>query len=155
MSDASAEDFVAINDLLCRFFAAFDDKDWEAMSAVLAEEVFIDYSASGREAPTRIKGADFVTLRRNAVDALSKQHGFSNLLLTRNGEGVRGSCNYLIFRFALDFAGEGADHYHSCGKYWFDFTRQDGSWKIAGIVQKSLRSWGNRDLHRGSNKQKP
>ena len=30
------------------------------------------------------------------------------------------------------------------------FSNDDGRWKITSIVQKSLRSWGNAQLHGGS-----
>src|SRR5215218_3127681 len=118
-----ARDRIAINDVVWRFFLAFDERDWAAMEACLATEVFIDYASSGREQPNTISGAEFVQRRRNAVDTLAKHHSFSNLLLTRDGDGVKGRCNYLILRFDRDFKGKGEDFYHSCGAYEFLFAR--------------------------------
>ncbi|TDH39167.1 hypothetical protein E2A64_08850 [Pseudohoeflea suaedae] len=138
-----------IHDLLCRFFLAFDEKDWVAMRATLADEVFIDYASSGREQPGAMTGDEFVGRRRGAVDELSKQHSFSNLLLSATDSGVHGRCNYLILRFATASNGA-ADSYHSCGSYEFVFQPVDASWRISSITQKALRSWGNRDLHGGS-----
>jgi hypothetical protein len=152
METLDALDHIAINDVLCRFFLAFDERDWAAMEACLATEVFIDYASSGREQPITMSGAEFVQRRRNAVDALAKHHSFSNLLLTRGGDGVKGRCNYLILRFDRDFKGEGEDFYHSCGAYEFRFGKADGAWKITSITQRALRSWGNRQLHAGTRK---
>ncbi|UVF19266.1 nuclear transport factor 2 family protein [Microvirga terrae] len=143
-------DHIAINDVLCRFFLAFDERDWAAMEACLATEVFIDYASSGREPPNTMNGAEFVQRRRNAVDTLAKHHSFSNLLLSNEPEGVRGRCNYLILRFDRDFKGEGEDFYHSCGAYEFRFGKAEGLWKISSITQRALRSWGNRQLHGGT-----
>jgi hypothetical protein len=145
-------DHIAINDVLCRFFLAFDERDWTAMESCLAPEIFIDYASSGRERPSSMSSAEFVQRRRNAVDTLSKHHSFSNLLLTKQEDGVQGRCNYLILRFDRDFKGEGDDFYHSCGAYELLFGRAEGAWKITSITQRALRSWGNRQLHGGSRK---
>jgi hypothetical protein len=143
-------DRIAINDLLCRFFLAFDERDWMAMDNCPAPEVFIDYSSSGREQPGAMTSAEFVQRRRDAVDTLAKHHSFSNLLLSEQADGARGRCNYLILRFDRDFRGEGEDFYHSCGAYEFVFGKVHSSWKISSITQKALRSWGNRQLHGGT-----
>jgi hypothetical protein len=140
----------AIHDLLCRFFLAFDERDWDSMAGCLAAEMFVDYSSSGRELPSRMRGSDFVARRRGAVDTLAKQHSFSNLLLSLEADGARGRCNYLILRFDRDHSGPGEDFYHSCGSYEFGFSNDDGRWRITSIVQRSLRSWGNAQLHDGS-----
>jgi hypothetical protein len=122
------------------------------MEKCLAPEVFIDYSSSGREQPSVMSGAEFVQRRRDAVDTLAKHHSFSNLLLSKEEDGVRGRCNYLILRFDRDFKGEGEDFYHSCGAYEFLFGKASDSWKITSITQRALRSWGNRQLHGGTRK---
>ena len=145
-------DHIAINDLLCCFFLAFDERDWTAMERCLAPEVFIDYASSGREQPSTMSSAEFVQRRRNAIDTLSKHHSFSNLLLTKEERGVRGRCNYLILRFDRAFMGDGDDFYHSCGAYEFLFGKAEGAWKITNITQRALQSWGNRQLHAGTRK---
>lgn len=144
-----------VHDLLCRFFLCFDERGWAMMETLLAAEVSVDYASSGREAPSRMSGPAFVARRRDAVDTLSKQHSFSNLDVTMAPEGLRARCNYLILRFSQDQVAGGDDFFHSCGAYFFDFVRGDGSLKISGITQHLLRSWGNRDLHGGSRKSAP
>ena len=152
METLDALDHIAINDILCRFFLAFDERDWASMQNCLSTEVFIDYASSGREQPSTMSSTEFVQRRRNAVDTLAKHHSFSNLLLTKQENGVGGRCNYLILRFDRDFKGEGEDFYHSCGAYEFRFGKAEGAWKITSITQRALRSWGNRQLHGGSRK---
>lgn len=150
MEALDALDHIAINDVLCRFFLAFDKRDWPVMENCLASEVFIDYSSSGREQPSTMSGAEFVQRRRDAFDTLAKHHSFSNLLLSKDEDGVTGRCNYLILRFARHFEGEGEDFYHSCGAYEFGFRKAENAWKITSITQRALRSWGNRQLHGGT-----
>ena len=152
MEPLDALNHIAINDLLCCFYLAFDERDWAAMETCLAPEVFIDYSSSGREQPSTMSSTKFVQRRRDAVDTLAKHHSFSNLLLTKEEDGVRGRCNYLILRFDRAFTGEGEDFYHSCGAYEFRFGKADGAWKITSITQRALQSWGNRQLHAGARK---
>jgi hypothetical protein len=145
-------DHIAINDVLCRFFAAFDERDWTAMDSCIAPEVFIDYSSSVHEQPRVMSGSEFVQRRRDTVDTLAKHHSFSNLLLSREADTVRGRCNYLILRFDRDFRGPGENFYHSCGAYEFLFSKAHGPWKITSIVQRALQSWGNSQLHGGTRK---
>lgn len=152
MQNLDPIDHIAINNVLCRFFAAFDERDWTAMDSCLAPEVFIDYSSSGREHPRAMSGSEFVQRRRDAVDSLAKHHSFSNLLLSREADTVRGRCNYLILRFDRDFRGPGENFYHSCGAYEFLFSKAHGPWKITSIVQRALQSWGNSQLHGGTRK---
>jgi len=141
-----------IHDLLCRFFLAFDERDWTAMEGTLADRLAIDYASSGREPPTEMSGAAFVSRRRDAVDELSKQHSFSNLLLTTASGRLKARCNYLILRFAKGGVTAGEDFFHSCGAYEFDFIREGKALKICAITQRALRNWGNRQLHGGSRK---
>ena len=58
METLDALDHIAINDILCRFFLAFDERDWTAMEKCLAPEVFIDYSSSGREQARVMSGVE-------------------------------------------------------------------------------------------------
>lgn len=149
MSSVDVPARLAIHDLLCRFFAAFDERDWDAMVEALEPEIFVDYSSSGREQPRRMPAAEFVERRRGAVDDLVKQHGFSNLLLTDEPDGPKGRCHYLILRFARGPV-EGEGFYHSCGSYEFKFAGAGDRFRIAAIRQMTLRSWGDRELHTGS-----
>ncbi|MFC1458239.1 nuclear transport factor 2 family protein [Microvirga arabica] len=154
IADLDALDHIAINDLLCRFFLAFDERDWTSMADCLAPEVFIDYSSSGREQPSTMTNSEFVQRRQNAIDTLAKHHSFSNLLLSSEADVVRGRCNYLILRFERDLKRPDEDFYHSCGSYEFVFCKLDGSWRIISIMQSALRSWGNPHLHGGTRKAK-
>ncbi|QEM82650.1 nuclear transport factor 2 family protein [Halomonas binhaiensis] len=170
--------FLQVHDVLCRFFLAFDQRDWASMVECLAPQVSIDYASSGREPPSTMSAQDFVKRRQNAVDGLTKQHSFSNLLIRQKAdEGVVSArCNYLILRFELSQAQSQAhtqnqaqtqnqsqahtqsqvpaiseeNFFHSCGNYEFLLRDIQGEWKISSIKQNALQSWGNAALHGGS-----
>jgi hypothetical protein len=144
-------DFSAVHTTLCRFFAAFDKRDWASMIDCLADEVFVDYSSSGREAPTKMKGEAFVSRRKMAIDNLSKQHSFSNLFVQRDPDksALTASCNYLILRFDLSNADQHTNFFHSCGQYEFEMVSIEKGCKISSIRQFKLQSWGDEKLHGG------
>lgn len=145
--------FLAVHTTLCRFFSAFDKRDWASMVDCLAIEIFIDYSSSGRETPTKMTGEDFVNRRKMAIDNLSKQHSFSNLLISDypDEKKVTASCNYLILRFDVSNTNQSDNFFHSCGQYEFELSHIVSGYKISSIKQSKLQSWGNKKLHGGSN----
>lgn len=145
--------YFGVHTTLCRFFAAFDSRDWASMGNCLAPDIFIDYSSSGRESPATMTGEAFVNKRKNAVDSLTKQHSFSNLYISEQTDktGLSVSCNYLILRFDLSNPVQTDNFFHSCGQYEFTFERLADELKISSIKQLKLQSWGNKSLHGGSN----
>ncbi|WP_440809074.1 nuclear transport factor 2 family protein [Pseudomonas syringae] len=145
--------FVA-HDLLCRFFAAFVNRDWIGMRSVLAPEIFVDYSSSGRETAREIAAEEFVNARANAEDGLTKQHNFSNLLVVEStAEKLVVSCHYLILPFDLLSTDQQTNFYHSCGEYVFGFAPFERQYRIASIKQVMLQSWGDARLHGAIKKQ--
>jgi hypothetical protein len=143
----AAYEKLACNDLLCRFFQSFDEKDWIAMRACLCDEVFTDYS-SFRDVPAgTVSGDRYVDQRRAALAALDMQHNFLNLAVDVSGEEAEARCNYIIHRFHPSFDGMNDNFFHSYGHYIFGFRREFGGWRIAQIKQVLLRNHGNREIH--------
>jgi hypothetical protein len=134
-----------INDLLTRFFQAFDEKDWPAMRDCLCEVVFTDYSSFRRVPAATITADRYVEQRRRALQALDTQHNFLNLRveLDQAGATATARCNYMIQRFHSLYDG----YYHSQGHYLFAFTMAGGVWRISRIVQHLLRSQGDPEIH--------
>jgi hypothetical protein len=144
MSDHVAHT-LAINDLLTRFFQAFDEKDWPLMRDCLCDEVYTDYSSFRRIPAATIPADRFVEQRRAALHALDMQHNFLNLRVELDAAGgsATARCNYMIQRFHSSYDG----HYHSQGHYLFAFVNAGGAWKISRIVQQLLRSQGDPEIH--------
>ena len=144
---ASTDDKLACNDLLCRFFQSFDDKDWTAMRACLADEVFTDYS-SFRDVPAgTISGDRYVKQRQAALNSLDMQHNFLNLAIDVSGDYADARCNYIIHRFHPSFDGTNDQYFHSYGHYRLGFRRETDGWRIARITQVLLRNHGNSEIH--------
>ena len=146
MRDETAER-LAINDLICRFFQSFDEKDWTAMRDCLADRVLTDYSSFRAVPPAEIEGERYVEQRRAALSTLAMQHNFLNLRVEIDGDAAAARCNYIIYRFAPDHDGSGDDFFHSYGHYKLALARRDGRWRIGGITQVLLRNHGNAELH--------
>lgn len=134
-----------VHELLCRFFAAFDRADWDAMRACLADEVFTDYSSFRGTPPALVSREDYVASRRRALEMLDTQHNFSNLMVEPSERGATARCNYVVHRFAK---GSRA-FFHSYGAYVFEATKDGGRWRIVSIEQRHLRSDGDPSLHGG------
>ena len=144
--------YFGVHTTLCRFFAAFDKRDWASMGNCLTPEIFIDYSSSGRESAVTMTGEAFVNNRKSAVDNLTKQHSFSNLYIRGHADeaGIFASCNYLILRFDLSNPSQSDNFFHSCGQYEFTLEQHADDLKISSIKQLKLQSWGNESLRGGS-----
>ena len=140
---------LSINDLLTRFFQAFDDKNWSMMRGCLCDEVFTDYSSFRDEAASTISADRYVEQRRIALQALDMQHNFLNLRVEVDAaaETATARCNYIIHRFHPSFDGINDHYFHSYGHYLFAFTNLSGTWKISRITQNLLRNHGNREIH--------
>lgn len=143
----SALDRDAINDLLCRFFQSFDEKDWPAMRACLADTVWVDYSSFRDVAPGEISGDRYVAQRKAALSALEMQHNFLNLRVDVEGDTAAAWCNYLIHRFQPNFDGAADGFFHSYGRYEFAFAREEAGWRIGRIRQILLQNHGNPEIH--------
>lgn len=141
--------FFDINNTLCRFFLAFDQRNWALMEECLAPEILIDYESSGRDPLEQVTAQEFIRRRASAIDDLAKQHSFSNLYISEKDtqDSVIASCNYLILRFSKKHVQNDNSFYHSCGQYEFTFASNGKHWLIAAIKQLQIRSWGDKSLH--------
>jgi len=143
----STADRFAIHDLVCRFQQAFDDRDWPAMRACLAERVFVDYSSFRAVPGGEITGDRYVAQREAALSALDMQHNFLNLRVSVDGDRAHGRCNYAIHRFHPDFPARAGGFFHSYGHYVFGFVRGADGWRIDRIEQHLLRNHGDPEIH--------
>ena len=140
-------DWDALNDLLCRFFRSFDEKDWKMMRSCLGDTVWTDYFSFRGAPPGEISGDRYVAQREAALSALAMQHNFLNLRVEIGDASARGWCNYIIHRFHPDFDGWNDGFFHSYGRYEFGFLQADGMWRISAIRQILLRNHGDPEIH--------
>jgi len=132
-------------DRVVAFARSFDDRDWRAMRACLADAVDTDYSSFRGTPPARIAADEFVRLRERGLAGLVTQHLTANHRVERAGEGVCCTCDFVIHRWPEDPAD--TRRLHSYGRYRFDLVRSGDGYLIAGIVQTVVRSEGDPALH--------
>jgi SnoaL-like domain len=140
---------IAINDLLTRFFRAFDEKDWSTLRDCLCDRVFTDYSSFRGEPASTISGDEYVEQRRVALEELDTEHDFLDLSVESgaDAEWATARCDYVVLRFHSSFDGANDQYFHSYGRYRFGCAKIGGAWKIARITQSLLRNEGNREIH--------
>jgi 3-phenylpropionate/cinnamic acid dioxygenase small subunit len=139
-----------INDLLFRFAASFDEKNWEEMRAILADVIYCDYSSLRGVPPGPVSGADYVEQRVTSLAGLDTQHDLTNVRVAVGGDAATARCNFVIRRFAELSQTASDNFFHSYGHYLFGLRRDAGRWKISAITQVVLRSRGTPDIHRGT-----
>jgi hypothetical protein len=139
----AATDKLFINDLLTRFFQAFDDKNWPMLRDCLSDEVLIDYSSFRGELPAMMSGEQYVQQHRSALHRLDMRHNFLNLHIELDAftEAATARCNYILLRFHRSFDGMSERYLHSSGHYFFAFTKVSGTWRICRITQDLQRNY--------------
>jgi 3-phenylpropionate/cinnamic acid dioxygenase small subunit len=145
----SAEDRGEIEELLFRFMASLDRKDWDTMRASLAATIDCDYSSFRGTPRATITGEEYIEQRKTALTSLKTQHNLSNLSISATEPNAEVQCNYAILRFHADFDGSREKFFHSYGTYRFGVARTADGWRIASITQTLLISDGNPALHVG------
>jgi 3-phenylpropionate/cinnamic acid dioxygenase small subunit len=155
MSDPAIHN--AINDLLTRFFQAFDEKNWRTIRACLCDEVFADCSSFRNSPPAMMTGDQYVEQRRFALRSLDTQHNIANLRvwLDESTQTATARCNFVIHRFGPSVDGDGGDYFHSYGSYEFVFVCGNPGWRILHIAQELLRSVGDGQIHGATSSQSP
>ncbi|WKZ36108.1 MAG: nuclear transport factor 2 family protein [Anaerolineales bacterium] len=137
------EDILNIQQVIARFATSFDVKDWDGLQACLTESVFTDYSDLRGTPPETITAADYVRLRREALDALKLHHLASNYE-THFPDSGSATCRASMVVWRQSEAEEFITH---C-VYNFQLIKLNGDWKISGITQKVLWSDGNSSIHK-------
>jgi 3-phenylpropionate/cinnamic acid dioxygenase small subunit len=136
----------AVRDLVVRFANAFDLRDWNALRACLAAEIFVDYSAFRGEPPRTVTAEAYVDARASALAALRTQHLSTNHQVTLAGDRAECFSAFLIHRVA-PAAPAGADTFDTAGHYWHGCARTPDGWRIDRIRQTVLWTRGTPEIH--------
>jgi hypothetical protein len=122
-----------------------DHREWEALTAVFADAVRVDYTSLNGGEPA-------VVTSRQLVDGWSRvlggfdatQHLVTNHLVTVNGSTAVCTASFqATHRLANPF---GAPLWTLGGTYRFDLVRTGDGWRISGIVMTATWADGNKDL---------
>ena len=143
-----------IQNLVARFASSFDLKDWSALEDCLAPQVFTDYSDLRGTPPKTLSAAEYVRLRKEALDTLATHHLLGNLEIKFNAaDSVTRQASMLIWRVQnapkSSTLRDTADEFHTHCLYTFRLVKESDAWKINSIVQKVLWSSGVSEIHSG------
>ncbi|HEX2315432.1 MAG TPA: nuclear transport factor 2 family protein [Thermomonospora sp.] len=122
-----------------------DQREWDRLRSVFADEVVLDYtSLNGGEpatlTPDQIVGAWSQVL--GGFDAT--QHLVTNHLVTVDGDtAVCTAAFQATHRLANPF---GSPLWTLGGTYRFDLVRSGGEWRISGVVMTATWADGNKEL---------
>jgi hypothetical protein len=147
-------DVLALQNLIARFAASFDLKDWSALEACLAPQVFTDYSDLRGTPPQTLSAAEYVRLRKEALTPLTTHHLLGGLELEfPAAESAVCRASMLIWRVQNvpkeSTLRDAEVEFHTHCLYTFHLVRQADAWIISGIIQKVLWNSGTPEIHRG------
>jgi len=132
-----------ISNIIARFANSFDEKNWEAMASLLADQIEVDYTdlRGTNEIVTR---DEYVSKRKEALAELHTHHLFANLEISENAGKPRCKATGLIYR-AL-----GERFFNSHVVYDFELARSGSVLKITRIRQTVLWHEGDPSIHKGA-----
>lgn len=137
-----ADDERDIQRALIRFARAMDDRDWNGLSQILAEDAIGDLGTGrleGREA--------IIALIRGFLDDCGvTQHLIGNVLVDVDGDGATSRAyvhDLHLSRSNPDLA------FQTLGDYHDRWERRDGSWRLVERVKDNRGTVGSLDVFAG------
>ncbi|GAB4564962.1 MAG: hypothetical protein Fur0017_01240 [Anaerolineales bacterium] len=141
----SVNNRVFIQELIAKFANSFDLKDWDGLQACLTESIYTDYSDLRGTPPETITAADYVRLRREALDHLKVHHLVSNYEIDfPDSSGATCRASMIVWRKSE------AEEFITHCVYTFQLIKLNGDWKINGVTQKVLWNDGKSSIHSGA-----
>jgi hypothetical protein len=136
MRNLSADDRLAIRDVVSRYCWAVDTGDVDAFLACFCSDGLLVWDAF--DVPLRWRGAEalrhFASFLRDQPSTAGRQHHVTNLLIEPDGDGARAKAFVAV---ALR-QGDGPHLLNVMGWYEDRFRREGGEWKIA---ERTIRDW--------------
>jgi 3-phenylpropionate/cinnamic acid dioxygenase small subunit len=121
MADCTAEDHLAVVEVLVRCAAAFDRREWDVLDEVFTADASA-YGAEGREAVVAV-------LRRHLGGCGPSQHLLGNHHVVVDGKRATSVCKARVFHVG---AGDRSQLTYECfGNYRDDLVLTESGWRIA------------------------
>jgi hypothetical protein len=145
MSPEALADIEAIKQLKARYFRFLDTKQWAELSELFTDDLRVEAEGQAGDAPTTWDGRDaFIASLREFLDgAVTTHHGHTPEI---DVTGDRATGIWAMFddlelpHGAPGDAGQ-AERHRGTGHYYEEYVRSaDGSWKIARLVLRRLRT---------------
>ncbi|WP_067812746.1 nuclear transport factor 2 family protein [Actinomadura kijaniata] len=122
-----------------------DQREWEALKAVFADEVRLDYTSLNGGEPAVLSPELIVDAWSRVLGGFdATQHLVTNHLVTLDGDAAVCTASFqATHRLADPF---GAPLWTLGGTYRFDLVRVGGAWRISGVVMTAAWADGNKEL---------
>jgi 3-phenylpropionate/cinnamic acid dioxygenase small subunit len=139
-----AEDLLAIQDLVHRYSAGIDRKDWDLLAGVFTPDCEVVYAAAdaGDDLVYTGNAAYVAAMETTHRDLDGSLHRVSNLrVLEADADSATVRCyvDAVLFRAEAP----GGDFFQALGFYDDQVVRRDGEWRIARRAFTFVRSNGN------------
>ncbi|WP_395108257.1 nuclear transport factor 2 family protein [Actinomadura sp. SCN-SB] len=139
------EDRTSIVEICTRMAWHADQREWDQLATIFADEVTLDYTSLNGGEPVTLTPADIVAGWRDALGAYAAtQHLITNHLVTVDGGTAVCTASFQATHRHPGPLGD-APLWTLGGDYRFDLVRAGGEWRIAGVVMTAKWSQGDRE----------
>jgi 3-phenylpropionate/cinnamic acid dioxygenase small subunit len=120
-----------------------DQRDWDRLADVFADEVTLDYTSLNGGEPATLTPAQIVDAWREALGAYdATQHIIGNHLVTVDGDAAACTASFQATHYKkVDF---GSPLWRLGGTYRFTLVRGGNGWRITSVVMTATWGEGNR-----------
>ena len=145
----SAEDRLAVHDVMHRYALAIDTKNWELLETVFADQITTDFRSFGGKEAFEGPAAGWIDTIRSTIDGMdATQHMMSNHLYEINGDRARGTTYIRALHVCKNDRGD--DDYTVGGHYTVEMVRGSGGWRIVKYALQVTWHDGNRSVMRAA-----
>lgn len=147
----SAEDRLAVHDVMHRYALAIDTKNWTLLETVFEDQVTADFRSFGNKeifAGSAVKWIDIIRSTIQGMDAT--QHTMSNHLYEIHGDRALGTTYIRALHVCKNDQGD--DDYTVGGHYIVEMARGSEGWRIAKYTLQVTWHDGNRHVIRAASR---
>lgn len=147
----SAEDRLAVHDVMHRYALAIDTKNWTLLKTVFADQVTADFRSFGGKEVFEGSAAAWIDNIRSTVQGMdATQHTMSNHLYDIHGDRARGTTYIRALHVCKNDRGD--DDYTIGGHYTVEMVRGSEGWRIAKYTLQVTWHDGNRHVLRAASR---
>ncbi|MDH6216885.1 nuclear transport factor 2 family protein [Streptomyces pseudovenezuelae] len=142
---SSAEDRLDVIETCTRMLWYVDLRRWDALPAVLAEKVTLDYTSLNGGTPVTLPADRIIADWAAGLGHLrATQHLIGNQIAEVDGDTAVLTAHFQATHLLPN--PYGAPTWTLGGRYRFDLTRATAGWRIAGVVMTTLWADGNQQI---------
>ncbi|MCS7477895.1 nuclear transport factor 2 family protein [Umezawaea endophytica] len=144
---SAVEDRLAVMDVVARLAHAQDDRDWDALRELFADEVRLDLSGQSGAAPVDLTADGLVDKARSVLEGFDALHHAASLPLVEV-DGDRATCRVHVVAYH-HVPTDGVDFCTMRGRWELGLTRGSGRWLVHRWAVVRTAPWeGSPDVYR-------